>query len=95
MMHDDQHGTAVVVLAALLNAATLVGKDLEGLKVVIAGAGAAGVVSWISPERSPAAPVASMPRLSWFATRDRAHSAATTRRTTGISQARPRFRSGV
>jgi malate dehydrogenase (oxaloacetate-decarboxylating) len=43
VMHDDQHGTAVVVLAALLNAARLVGKDLEGLKVVIAGAGAAGI----------------------------------------------------
>ncbi|MFI7481361.1 NADP-dependent malic enzyme [Kocuria sp. M1R5S2] len=43
VMHDDQHGTAVVVLAALLNAAQLVGKDLAGLKVVIAGAGAAGI----------------------------------------------------
>ncbi|MCD1144340.1 NAD-dependent malic enzyme [Kocuria sp. LUK] len=43
VMHDDQHGTAVVVLAALLNAAALVGKDLAGLKVVIAGAGAAGI----------------------------------------------------
>ncbi len=43
VMHDDQHGTAVVVLAALLNAARVVGKDLVGLKVVIAGAGAAGI----------------------------------------------------
>ncbi|MEX5272260.1 NADP-dependent malic enzyme [Kocuria sabuli] len=43
VMHDDQHGTAVVVLAALLNAAELLGKDLEGLKVVVAGAGAAGI----------------------------------------------------
>ncbi|MFF0946071.1 NADP-dependent malic enzyme [Kocuria sp. CPCC 205300] len=43
VMHDDQHGTAVVVLAALLNAATVVGKDLAGLKVVVAGAGAAGI----------------------------------------------------
>ncbi|MEX5258212.1 NADP-dependent malic enzyme [Kocuria arenosa] len=43
VMHDDQHGTAVVVLAALLNAATVVGKDLGDLKVVIAGAGAAGI----------------------------------------------------
>ncbi len=42
VFHDDQHGTAVVVLAALLNAATLIGKRLETLKVVIAGAGAAG-----------------------------------------------------
>lgn len=43
VMHDDQHGTAVVVLAALLNAAQLVSKDLAGLKIVIAGAGAAGI----------------------------------------------------
>jgi malate dehydrogenase (oxaloacetate-decarboxylating) len=42
VFHDDQHGTAVVMLAALLNAVTLVGKKLEGLKVVISGAGAAG-----------------------------------------------------
>ena len=43
VMHDDQHGTAVVVLAALLNAAQVVGKELAGLKVVVAGAGAAGI----------------------------------------------------
>ena len=43
VMHDDQHGTAVVTLAALENAAKVVGKDLEGLRVVIAGAGAAGI----------------------------------------------------
>lgn len=43
VMHDDQHGTAVVVLAALINAANLVGKSLPALRVVITGAGAAGV----------------------------------------------------
>jgi malate dehydrogenase (oxaloacetate-decarboxylating) len=43
IFHDDQHGTAVVVLAALRNAALVVGKDLETLRVVISGAGAAGV----------------------------------------------------
>ena len=43
VMHDDQHGTAVVVLAALLNAAKVVKKDFKKLKVVVAGAGAAGV----------------------------------------------------
>ncbi|MGB3413398.1 MAG: NADP-dependent malic enzyme [Microbacteriaceae bacterium] len=43
VMHDDQHGTAVVVLAALLNAAKVAGKELKKLKVVITGAGAAGV----------------------------------------------------
>ena len=43
VFHDDQHGTAVVVLAALINAATLVGKELPGLRVVVQGIGAAGV----------------------------------------------------
>ena len=43
VMHDDQHGTAIVVLAALLNAARVVDRALEGLRVVISGAGAAGV----------------------------------------------------
>lgn len=43
VFHDDQHGTAVVVLAGLRNAARVVGKDLETLRVVISGAGAAGV----------------------------------------------------
>ncbi|MBS1233334.1 MAG: Malate dehydrogenase (oxaloacetate decarboxylating) [Nitrospirae bacterium] len=42
VFHDDQHGTAVVTLAALLNAVTLVGKNIVELKVVISGAGAAG-----------------------------------------------------
>jgi malate dehydrogenase (oxaloacetate-decarboxylating) len=43
VFHDDQHGTAIVVLAALTNAARLVGRPLEGLRVVISGAGAAGI----------------------------------------------------
>ena len=42
VMHDDQHGTAIVVLAGLINASKVVGKKLESLKVVIVGAGAAG-----------------------------------------------------
>lgn len=42
VMHDDQHGTAVVVLAALTNAARVTGRELPGLRVVISGAGAAG-----------------------------------------------------
>jgi malate dehydrogenase (oxaloacetate-decarboxylating) len=42
VFHDDQHGTAVVALAALLNAAKITGKDLDGLKLVISGSGAAG-----------------------------------------------------
>lgn len=42
VMHDDQHGSAIVVLAGLINAAKVVGKDLKKLKVVILGAGAAG-----------------------------------------------------
>lgn len=43
VMHDDQHGTAVVVLAALVNAAKVVNKELTELKVVISGAGSAGL----------------------------------------------------
>lgn len=42
VFHDDQHGTAIVTLAALLNACTLTGKKLEDLHVVISGTGAAG-----------------------------------------------------
>ncbi len=42
VFHDDQHGTAVVVLAALTNALKLVGKAMKDIKVVISGAGAAG-----------------------------------------------------
>ncbi|WP_425301011.1 NAD(P)-dependent malic enzyme [Nocardia farcinica] len=43
VMHDDQHGTAIVVLAALNGAAKVQGRSIEGLKVVVSGAGAAGV----------------------------------------------------
>jgi malate dehydrogenase (oxaloacetate-decarboxylating) len=43
VMHDDQHGTAVVVLAALTGAAKVTGRDIETLRVVVSGAGAAGI----------------------------------------------------
>lgn len=43
IMHDDQHGTAVVVLAGLINAMKVVGKDLSECKIAMVGAGAAGV----------------------------------------------------
>src|SRR5215813_10970943 len=43
VFHDDQHGTAIVVLAALLNALTVVGKRIEDVRVVLTGVGAAGV----------------------------------------------------
>jgi malate dehydrogenase (oxaloacetate-decarboxylating) len=42
VFHDDQHGTAIVVLAALTNALKVVGKDIAGVRVVMSGAGAAG-----------------------------------------------------
>ncbi|MEM3126788.1 MAG: NADP-dependent malic enzyme [Candidatus Woesearchaeota archaeon] len=42
VMHDDQHGTGVVLLAALMNAVKVVGKNIQDIKVVINGAGAAG-----------------------------------------------------
>jgi malate dehydrogenase (oxaloacetate-decarboxylating) len=45
VFHDDQHGTAVVVLAALLNALRLVGKDAPQIKVVVCGVGAAGTAT--------------------------------------------------
>jgi malate dehydrogenase (oxaloacetate-decarboxylating) len=43
VFHDDQHGTAIVVLAALMNALRVVGKRAEDVKLVVVGAGAAGV----------------------------------------------------
>ncbi len=43
VFHDDQHGTAVVVLAALRNALRIVGKELPDVRIVVSGAGAAGV----------------------------------------------------
>ncbi len=43
VMHDDQHGTAIVVLAALFGAAKVLDRDMHTLKVVISGAGAAGI----------------------------------------------------
>ncbi len=45
VFHDDQHGTAVVVLAALLNALRIVGKDLRKIRVVVCGVGAAGTAT--------------------------------------------------
>src|SRR6185369_16526106 len=43
VFHDDQHGTAIVVLAALRNAAALLDRHLTSLRVTVSGAGAAGV----------------------------------------------------
>jgi malate dehydrogenase (oxaloacetate-decarboxylating) len=43
VFHDDQHGTAIVVLAALLNALRIIGKRAEDVRVVVVGAGAAGL----------------------------------------------------
>ncbi len=45
VFHDDQHGTAIVILAALINAAKVVQKDLSSLKVVVSGVGAAGTAT--------------------------------------------------
>ena len=42
VFHDDQHGTAIVVLASLLNALRVVGKELEDVRIVVTGVGAAG-----------------------------------------------------
>lgn len=43
VFHDDQHGTAIVIAAALLNALKIVGKKIEDIRVVVNGAGAAGI----------------------------------------------------
>lgn len=43
VFHDDQHGTAVVILAAMLNALRVVGKSLDKVRIVINGAGSAGI----------------------------------------------------
>lgn len=45
VFHDDQHGTAIIIVAGLLNALELQGKTIENIKVVCAGAGAAGIAS--------------------------------------------------
>jgi len=43
VFHDDQHGTAIICLAALINALDITGKKVENVKVVVNGAGAAGI----------------------------------------------------
>jgi malate dehydrogenase (oxaloacetate-decarboxylating)(NADP+) len=43
VFHDDQHGTAIITAAAVLNALSLVGKKMSEVKVVTSGAGAAGI----------------------------------------------------
>ena len=45
VFHDDQHGTAVVILAGLINALKIVDKELEDIRVVVTGLGAAGIAS--------------------------------------------------
>ena len=55
VMHDDQHGTAIVVAAALINAAKVVGREISSMKIVIVGAGAAGnaITKMIARELDP------------------------------------------
>ena len=43
VFHDDQHGTAIISAAGVINAAHLTGRKLEDIKVVVNGAGAAGI----------------------------------------------------
>lgn len=43
VFHDDQHGTAIICLAGLINACQISGKDIKDLKIICNGAGAAGV----------------------------------------------------
>jgi malate dehydrogenase (oxaloacetate-decarboxylating) len=53
VFHDDQHGTAIVVLAALRNALRVVGKDMTGSRIVVCGTGAAGsaIIRLLLPQR--------------------------------------------
>ena len=55
VMHDDQHGTAIVVVAALINAAKVVGREINSMKIVVVGAGAAGnaIAKMIARELDP------------------------------------------
>jgi len=55
VMHDDQHGTAIVVVAALINSAKIIKKNLCSMKIVIVGAGAAGtaITKMIALELNP------------------------------------------
>jgi malate dehydrogenase (oxaloacetate-decarboxylating) len=55
VMHDDQHGTAIVVVAALINAAKVVGRKISSMKIVVVGAGAAGnaISKMIARELNP------------------------------------------
>lgn len=43
VFHDDQHGTAIVGLAGLINSLEITGKNIEDIKIVCSGAGAAGI----------------------------------------------------
>ena len=61
VFHDDQHGTAIVTLAALTNALTVVGKDLSYVRIVMAGAGAAGTAVAAAAARPPARRTSSSP----------------------------------
>ena len=51
-MHDDQHGTAIISGAALINALDIVGKEIERIKLVVCGAGAAAIACGIPMSRS-------------------------------------------
>ena len=52
LMHDDQHGTAIISAAALINALKLAGKDIKDIRVVVSGAGAAAMSAWTSTSSS-------------------------------------------
>ena len=66
VFHDDQHGTAVVVLAALINVSRLFKRDLKKFKVVVVGAGAAGtaVTKILLPQASGTSSSATGPARS-------------------------------
>ncbi len=51
VFHDDQHGTAIVAAAGLINACHLTGRDLRETKLVVNGAGAAPLFQWLKREK--------------------------------------------
>ncbi|HWE64609.1 MAG TPA: malic enzyme-like NAD(P)-binding protein [Chloroflexota bacterium] len=88
VFHDDQHGTAVVVLAALINALRIVGKEFSAIRVVVNGLGAAGVAitkmllavgvqDIVGCDRwgalYPGAPFADTPTWRWYAEHTNPH----------------------
>ena len=81
VFHDDQHGTAIIVGAAVLNGLKVVGKDIEDVKLVCSGAGAAASLPRPAGEPGPAgARTSSSPTARAWSTRAASRAWTRTRR---------------